>query len=497
MEEFGVWSVFPAFVALLLAITTRNVILSLVVGVFGGMIIYNGLNPFKGLVDFIELGPFAQLAKESNARVIIIICIIGGFVYLLEKSGGMKSFAKRITSLVDTPVKAQFSVWLAGMAIFFTDSGNSLILGPMFRPIFNRLKVCREKLAFIIDSTSSPVCVLIPVISWGIYIMSLIEQSYSPLSITESSLNAFVKALPFQFYPILAIITVPILALTRKEYGPMAKFQLRAINQEEDPGEASLIDSHEKQAGARAVFIPLGTMLVVAFSLFAYFFLINGSLPGKKIQTSLVIAYLSGTIVCASLLKKQNVFPLKESFQIFIKGISRVVFILIVLLLAWSMGDVCKLLHTGDYIATFFGDYINPGLLPSIIFLIGAVISLSTGSSWGTFALLMPIAIPVAHGINSPMYVAIAAVLSGGMFGDHSSPISDTTILSSMSSGCEHTDHVNSQLPYACVTGMAALFMFILAGYTNNPYSILAGIVLQITLILLITRCIGVSTAAE
>lgn len=490
-DHFGIWSVLPAFAALVLAIATRHVILSLIIGVFGGMIVYNGGNVFKGLVDFIELGPFAQLARESNARVIIIISIIGGFVYLVEQSGGMKSFARKITSFVDTPFKAQLSVWMAGLAIFFTDSGNSLILGPLFRPIFKNLKICREKLAFILDSTSSPVCVLIPVISWGIYIMSLIEQSFTPLGLTESPLSAFANILPFQFYPLLAIVTVPIMAFIGKEYGPMARFQ-RAALEAEETGNELLPASHQgAQAGARAVFLPLGTMLAVAFSLFAYFYLTLGALPGKQIQTSLVIAYMSGAIVCAAILKMQNIYSVKQSFELFLKGISRVVFIIIVLLLAWSMGDVCKLLHTGDFIARFFGDFLKPALLPAVVFVLGAVISLSTGSSWGTFALLMPIAIPVAHGIGAPLYVTIASVLSGGMLGDHASPISDTTILSSMSSGCEHADHVNTQLPYACVTGLSALITFLLAGFTTNIYSLLVGLVIHGVLLISITGYFG------
>ena len=492
-DYFGIWSVLPAFVALILAIATRHVILSLVIGVFGGMIVYNGGNVFKGLVDFIELGPFAQLARESNARVIIIISIIGGFVYLVEQSGGMKSFARKITSFVDTPFKAQLSVWMAGLAIFFTDSGNSLILGPLFRPIFKSLRICREKLAFILDSTSSPVCVLIPVISWGIYIMSLVEQSFKPLGLTESPLSAFANVLPFQFYPLLAIVTVPIMAFIGKEYGPMARFQRQTLEtEEEDAAEPELTEEQGVQAGARAVFLPLGTMLFVAFALFAYFYVALGSLPGKKIQTSLVIAYMSGAIVCAAILKLQKVYTVKQSFKLFIKGISRVVFIIIVLLLAWSMGDVCKLLKTGDFIARFFGDFLAPALLPAVVFVLGAVISLSTGSSWGTFALLMPIAIPVAHGIGAPLYVTIASVLSGGMFGDHASPISDTTILSSMSSGCEHADHVNTQLPYACVTGLSALITFLIAGFTGSIWCLLSGLVIHGVLLLSITRLFGI-----
>lgn len=496
MEDPSILSVLPAFLALGLAIVTRHVILALSIGVFSGMTIYSNFNPLKGVVNFFEMGVFAQLVKPANARIIIIICIIGGFVYLLEKSGGMNSFAKKITSLVNSPKKAQLLAWFGGMVLFFTDSGNSLILGPMFRPIFKTLKICREKLAFIVDSTSAPVCVLIPFIGWGVYTMSLIRQSYEPLGIAESPLIAFLNVIPFQFYPLLAIFSVPVLILTGKEYGPMARFQAEKTHGYESEGD-EVTEPDQKHAGATAIFIPLGTMLVVLFSMFFCFAEIQDgalSLPGKKIQTSLAIAYLSAVGVFIFLLKQQKVCTIKKSFELFFQGMSRMMLIVVVLLLAWSMGDVCSLLHTGDFIAKLFGPFFNPGFLPAIIFLIGTVASMSTGSSWGTFALLMPIAIPVAHEVGAPMYVVIASVLSGGMVGDHASPISDTTILSSMSSGCKHADHVNTQLPYVCTTGAVAFVSFLIAGFIGSAWVLLASIIIQIVVILLVTRLLGRSS---
>ena len=490
MEDYGALSILPPLLSLVLAIGTRNVILSLGLGIFLGMLIVNDGNPFLGLLDFVDRGIFAQLSEPSSAKVVIIICVIGGFVHLLDKSGGMKSFAQRMTRVVDTPVKAQLGVWLMGMAIFFTDSGNSLILGPMFRPIFKSLGICREKLAFIIDSTSSPVCVLIPVISWGVYIMSLMDQSFTALELDRGAFETFVGVLPFQLYPILAIATVPVLAFTRREWGPMARAQERAAKErDEAPRSKSKIE--EKRASGVAIVAPMAAMLLVLASLFTYFALTLGALPGSKIQISLVIAYLTGTAVCFWVLRREGVSSLGESFKTFTSGAGQMVYIVIILLLAWSLGDVCDLLHTGGYLASFFDGFVNPGLLPAVVFVLGAALSMSTGSSWGTFALLMPIAIPVAHQLGVPLEVTIAAVLSGGMFGDHCSPVSDTTILSSMSTGCEHADHVNTQLAYAAVAGTTAFIGFLIAGLTGFVYTAIAAVALQVVLTLALARFFG------
>jgi Na+/H+ antiporter NhaC len=486
----GILSIVPPVLALVLAIATRNVILSLGVGVFLGMTIAAGFDPLAGLLDFFELGVMAQLADAANSQVVILIVVIGGFVHLLDRSGGMASFARQMTRYVDTPAKAQLSVWLTGLGIFFTDSGNPLILGPLFRPIFTGLRISREKLAFIIDSTSSPVCVLIPVISWGVYIMSLLEQSFDDLAITTPPLHAHLKTLPYQLYPLAALVTVPLMAALGREWGPMARAQARAEAQVLDTvGEAGENDT--PQASGRAILIPLATVFVVLTALFAGFWIQLGSLPGAKVRLALLIAYLAGTVVCGALLSREGIMTAQQTFRTFLRGMGQMVFIVLILLLAWSLGDVCELLDTGSFVARIFDHGLPTGLLPAMVFALGAVFSLSTGSSWGTFALLMPIAIPVAHEAGAPLFVTIAAVLSGGIFGDHCSPVSDTTILSSMATGCAHADHVNTQLAYALVTGGSALAGFVVAGLTGAVWTIAVVLALQVVLTVAFARALG------
>lgn len=482
-------SIVPPLLALILAVTTRNVVLSLTLGVLLGMTLVNEFDPWAGLVDFFDRGLVAQLTDHANAEVVVIILIIGGFVHLLDRSGGMVAFAQRMTRVVDTPLKAQLSVWLTGLAIFFTDSGNSLILGPMFRPIFGGLRLCREKLAFIIDSTSSPVCVLVPVISWGVYIMGLLERSFKIHGVDVEPLDACLHALPYQLYPILALLTVPVLALTGREYGPMARAQARALTTPDLDAAAG--DSTEPRASAKAVLIPLAALLATLTGLFLFFGIREGGLPGGKVRLSLMLAYLVATAVCALLLTREGVATLRQSWNFMLEGMGKLIFVVLILLLAWSLGDVCELLGTGTYLAGFFDRALHPGLLPALVFVLGAVFSLSTGSSWGTFALLMPVAIPVALETNAPLYPTIAAVLSGGIFGDHCSPVSDTTVLSSMATGCEHADHVNTQLVYAALTGLSALAGFLVVGFTGSPWVILGAVVFQIAAVLAVTRVFG------
>jgi Na+/H+ antiporter NhaC len=480
MENYGFLSVVPPILAIVFAVVTRNVLISLGFGVYLGMVIASGWDPFAGLAAFVEKGVFAQLAKPSNAQIVIIISAIGGFVYLLEKSGGMRSFANKITKWVDSAFKAQIAVWFTGMCIFFTDSGNSLILGPLFRPIFDKLKVCREKLAYIIDSTSSPVCVLIPVIGWGVYIMSLMEQSFLQINYSETEpLFAFFQVIQFQFYPLLALMSVPLLAWFGKEYATMAKAAKKCMETADDEMNE---EGCELNAGPKAVFIPLLVLLGLLILQFSWYVYDLDNLPGGKVRTSLAIAYIFAAFSCAWVLRKETGTSYKDSFEIFISGVQRMIPVLMVLILAWSLGDVCKLLNTSNYIAGLVGASVSPKLLPAVFFLFGAVISLSTGSSWGTFAILIPIAIPLASGMGAPLFAVIAAVLSGGIFGDHASPISDTTILSSMSTGCEHADHVNTQLPYAGMTGLASLLAFVASGWLKSFWPMLIGVIALVVL---------------
>jgi len=487
--ESGFLSIVPSLIALSVALATRRVILSLGAGVWVGMTIYADFNPVAGFIALFERGLFAQLGEQSNATVVLLICIISGFVHVLERSGGMKTFAAKATRVITSRRKTQLAVWVSGMAIFFTDSGNSLILGPLFRPIFSSHKICREKLAFLLDSTSSPVSILVPVTSWGIFIMSLIDRAHGAEPEGFSPFGFWLDVLPFQFYPILAVLSVPLFVFFGREFGPMRAKQRLA----EREGAAELetqtdadgrTDAHdESEAPAMVVMAPLAVLFATLVIFCLVFYAQTGAIPAEKLQVALAISYSLGILAAALLMKAYLKRELSWAFETFLKGVGKVISIVLILLLAWSLADVCQLLGTGAFVASVFESGVPGVLFPPAIFMIGVFISMATGSSWGTFAILIPIAIPVAAQIGVSPVVATGAVLSGGMFGDHTSPISDTTILSSMASGCRHADHVRTQLPYAAVAGVTSLVFFVFAGFVASPWLLAGAVVFQFFLL--------------
>jgi len=481
VSDYGVLSIVPSVVALAIALTTRKVVLSLGIGVWTGMTIHHNFNPLGGIFDLFDKGLFAQLGTKSNASVVLLICIIAGFVHLIERSGGMRSFAASTGRSLSSPRKAQLAVWVAGLGIFFTDSGNSLILGPLFRPVFASHKICREKLAFLLDSTASPVCVLVPITSWGVYIMSLIEKSAPSGNL--SPFEIWVDALAFQLYPILAVLSVPLFIAFNREFGPMAKQQalLQCVGREVNANTETERErpSGEQDAPAFLVTIPLGVLLSSLAAIFGYLWLTTGGLPNDKLQVALGVSYGAAILSAALLLRASGGKSFAWISTTLFEGVGKVISVVVILLLAWSLGDVCRMLGTGAFVALAFEGALPPALFPAVVFLLGIFISMATGSSWGTYAILVPIAIPVAIQAGMPVPLAVGAVLSGGMFGDHTSPISDTTILSSMASGCKHADHVNTQIPYASIAGVSSLVAYGVAGFVAEGWLLLGAVALQ------------------
>ena len=480
LPDHGLISLAPPLVALALALTTRNVILSLALGVLGGFTVLAGYNPLLGVIQLIEQGLFAQLAEPSHAALILLILLIGGFIGLLERSGGMKSFARQMAGYVKGPVGAQLAVWLGGMGIFFSDSATPLILGPIFRPVLARVGVSREKLAYIVDSTASPVCVLVPFISWGVYVMSLLDQGFAAIKLEADSFSTFVQLLPMQYYPVLALVAVPLIIISRREFGPMAGAQVM----EQDVEDAPEPDGDAAAPRARVMVIPMATLVVAVAGMFAVSHLLYGSLSGKSLKTSLVVAYLVATAVTVLLLRHEGVMDLAQSYAAFRRGVEKMLLIPLILILAWSLGHTCQQLGTGAFLARVTRRLLTPGSLSPALFITGAVISFAMGSAWGTFAILMPIAITMAHGMGASLLPPISAVLSGGLFGDHASPISDTTILASMGAGCRHIDHVRTQLPYALVSAAVSLVAFYVASIWQSPW-VLGAAVLALAVLLL------------
>ncbi|HSQ88313.1 Na+/H+ antiporter NhaC family protein [Romboutsia sp.] len=496
MDHYGLLSLIPPLLAIVIAVLSKNVIISLFTGTFIGVLVLSSYQPIIAVKSLIGEYFFIQLTDSYNAGVLVLLMFIGGFIALIERSGGTHAFAKKVTKLINTKGKAQISAWFGGILIFFSDLGTPLIIGPIFEPIFDKLKISREKLAWIIDSTASPVAVLVPFIGWGVYVMGLIQKEFEALNIAQSDFTAFVKAIPFQIYPILAITMVPLIAFTKLDFSSMLKAEKRvettgklhwdSSNPQRKSEKISKLES--KNAKASLVIAPLIVLFVTLFSILIPLGFPFEPVGGNDFRIALTTAYLFAAIVLIVLMVYYKTKTFKDSFNIYINGMQKMVYVSITLILAWSLGVVIKNLGTANYIIQLLSGNVPSFLIPAILFILGACVSFSTGSSWGTFAIMMPLAIPMAVSLDASIYVCIGAVLSGGLFGDHCSPISDTTILSSTGAGCDLVDHVQTQLPYALLNGGITLIAFLIAGFTSSEISTVIAFVMLIISVFLLSK---------
>lgn len=485
MENYGFLSIVPPILSVFLAIYTRNIIISLTIGSLAGTLILNSYNPFFATVSLMRDHIFVQVSSPSNTQVIIITLIIGGFVKLLEDSGGARAFSTAIVKFISSPIKGQFATWISGISVFFSDTANSLIVGPLFRPVFRELKICREKLAYIIDTTAAPVVILIPVASWGVYIMSLIENSYAGMGIEADAFSVLLNVWPYQFYAFLALLAVPMIISTGKDFGPMAAAQKRFLSKAEVPIQGETAKSEEPKL--IVVILPFAIMIVTLSTVLGYYAATEG-VKSVHVNSGLVLSYIFASMGCAYGMKRYQNTSYDTSMALFFEGVGKLITVGAILALAWALSSICRELETGQYLATLIGDTLDPRFFPIVVFFIGAMMSFATGSSFGTFAILMATTLPVAHILGADLVLTIAAILSGGLFGDHTSPISDTTVLASMGADCPHIDHVATQFPYALLTGIMTVCAFILLAIYQTPYVILVMIVLQYITIRLVMR---------
>ena len=490
--NFGIWSLIPPILAVALAFLTKNVILSLFVSLFSGCLILACGNPWTALQTTFSDYLFVDMTSGSNAQTIVLMAVIGGFVALVEKSGGARAFARAISSKLTKPVSAQLACWLGGLAIYFSDSGNSLILGPIFRPVFDKLKVSRAKLAYILDSTSSPVCILIPITGWGVYVMNIIATQYEEIGIDGSDAGTFMQAIPYQFYAILALVLIPVIALSKKNFGPMARSEqlaLKGLTEEQMKSEDAIVVEDDKEVSMWNMLLPLIVLFIVIFAMFIGWGWPTHNIAGSKIRIALTSGYLLAAITCLIMIVKQKLMTFQQAFDIFVGGIQKMGSILAVIVVAWGVGSVCGTLGTSTFIVDSTTGTLSPALVPGLLFVIGAVISFAIGSSWGTMAILLPIGINMAYSFGLDFPLVIAAVLSGSLFGDHCSPISDTTIMSSMAAGCNHIEHVKTQLPYALVAAAGSFITYLIVGYADMSAAIALPIAIVVALVLYFLCC--------
>lgn len=474
-------SLLPPLLAIALAVWTRHVVASLFFGLWLGVTMLHAWNPLRALTALVADFAFVQATDPWNLWVLVLMLCIGGFVRLIVRSGEAAAFAERLSRAVTTRVRAQLAVWLTGIAVFFSDSANPLILGPLYAPLFDRLKLSREKLAYLIDSTASPICILVPITSWAAYVLSLVGREVADLPVDATPMAAYLGSIPFQFYPLASLALVPLIGRFGLDFGPMAKAEARSEREADRPGAPAAPAPGPGPSPAASAAAGVGGVaaLVVAAGIMLAVLLWSGGFPAAGFLAALSAGnsvsavtwgFVGGAIVLAAVLLARGAMPLREVASSWVRGAVGMGEVLAILILAWSLGACCDALGTGAFVAGVVERAVSPLLVPALVFLVGAVISFATGSAWGCYAILMPIAVPLAVQTGAPLPVVLAAVLSGGIFGDHGSPISDTTILSSMGAGCEHVEHVRTQLPYAATAGVAALVGFLLAGTWATPW---------------------------
>jgi len=460
-------SVLPPALAIVLALATRQVYLSLAGGVALGCTILAGWNPLVGLRDAIDRS-IEVLSSEGDAKVICFTLVIGALITTVEVSGGVRGFVRWLEQRewVNTPRRAQFLAWVVGAVVFIESNISVLVAGAVARPLFDRFKVSREKLAYLIDSTSAPVCILIPLNAWGAYNLGLL----SGLDV-DQPLQLFLGSIPYNFYAIAAVLLAAASIRWSLNLGPMKRAEARvAAGELHADGARPLLDDDvmtlDESLGvpprARNMLVPIAAM-VVAMPL-GLWVTGDGDMMAGSGSTSVLWAVLAGLAVAWIVLLAQKALSVDRLTHHGLRGAGALLPLALILLLALALGGVARELGTGEYVARLATGRLPPVVFLPVVFIAAAGISFAIGSSWGTFAIMLPIAVPAARAMGLPLEPFVAASLAGGVFGDHSSPISDTTIVASMAAATDHIEHVRTQLPYALIAGAVAIVGFATVG---------------------------------
>jgi len=496
--EQGEWtSLLPPLIAILLALVFREVITSLIAGVLCGtlLISYAATDSQRPILDaFLNLPEYLldSLVDADHMAIVLFSLFVGGVVNLISKNGGMMALIKSISKRARDPKSGQLATYFLGIGIFFDDYANTLIVGNSMRPITDRLRISREKLAYIVDSTAAPIAAIAFVTTWIGAELGFIEDGIKGISAIDPSVKLsaypiFIDSLKYSFYPILTLLFILMLILRQRDYGPMLKAEKRArnTNVSKDKVGAGEIDAVEesKERWFNAV-IPiavliLGTIAGMIYtgmqayswdSSLGFFKNLSGVIGEANSYTALLWSSFFAIMVGVILTVSQKIKPLHETIDLVFDGFKTMLPSMGILVLAWTLATITKELHTAEFIGHQLLGNIDPHLFPSLTFVMAALIAFSTGSSWGTMAILYPLVLTacwklsLSWGLDQDTIMAlfantVACVLAGSVLGDHCSPISDTTVLSSLASDCNHIEHVRTQLPYALTVGSISILL--------------------------------------
>lgn len=460
-----VWtSVVPPLLAIGLAIATRQVILSLSIGIWMGAWLLGAGNPLAAVGQAIE-AVVNVFGDAGDTRVLLFTLIIGALIATIEQLGGVRGFIALLQNRgwVTGAKRAQWLAFFTGVVVFIESNITLLIAGSISRPLFDRFAVSREKLAYIIDATSAPICVLIPLNAWGAVIVSLLASSG-----IDDPINVFIGSIAYNFYAIAAVLVCAFVIARGLDIGPMRKAQLRTLGGEllwpsatpmVDPAVMADQMAHQDSDAASTMLVPIVTLIITMPV--ALYVTGDGDISAGSGSTSVLWAVLLAltTVWVLGLVRRQT--RIEELMQLFFKGAGGLLPVAMILLFSLALGDIANALGTGIYVAQLAQSAVPMAALLPLLFVLSAFIAFSIGSSWGTFAIMIPLAMQIVLALDVNASIFLAAVLSGAVFGDHASPISDTTVVASMAAATDHIDHVRTQLPYALLSaGIATLAFF-------------------------------------
>ncbi len=475
--EYGWLTIIPPLVAIALALITKQVIVSLLIGILSGAFILTGFSPL-GAVSLSALTMWENVTDPWNLAILIFLVTLGILTYLMVIAGGAAAYGEWATKRIKSRAGAQLASLLLGIIIFIDDYFNCLTVGTVMTPVTDRFRVSRAKLAYIIDSTAAPVCVLAPVSSWVVTIMSTMGDKFKDVGITLEPFTAFIRTLPMNLYAWATLAMVAFVAVTELDFGPMAHFEGEAkatgnVHGPKASEEKVRLPKISKKGTVPDLVVPVIGLIAFAIIMMAYtggYFVENigffDAIKNTDSATALMYAGFLALALALVMFIARGVVPIARLPEAVWQGFLSMVPAMLILCFAWTIGGVISELGTGLFLATRVGQALNPALYPVIMFLLACIIAFATGTSWGTFAIMIPIAIDFSV-LLAPdlLIVMIAAVLAGAVYGDHCSPISDTTILSSTGSGCNHIDHVSTQLPYATVSAVMCGIGYIVYGF--------------------------------
>lgn len=490
------WALLPPVVAIALALITKEVYSSLFIGIVVGAVLYGGGNVERIILHAFgdDNGGFVSVLTDSyNVGILIFLVILGTIVAMMNKAGGSAAFGKWASEHIKTKVGAQLATILLGVLIFIDDYFNCLTVGSVMRPVTDKHNVSRAKLAYLIDATAAPVCIIAPVSSWAAAVSGFVKG--------EDGLTLFVRAIPYNFYAILTIVMMVTMVLLKVEFGPMAKHEKNADNGDLfSMGDRTQNIQEDEQGSSKGkvidLVIPILCLVVCCVIGMIY---TGGFFKGKDFITAfsnsdasvgLAIGSFFGLVITIVLYVIRRVLPFKNCMDCLVDGFRAMVPAILILTMAWTLKSMTDSLGAKEFVAmsmkSVAGDFIS--LLPAVIFLVACFLAFATGTSWGTFGILIPIVVAVFEGSNYElMIISISACMAGAVCGDHCSPISDTTIMASAGAECDHVNHVSTQLPYAIVAAAVSFFSFIIAGFVRNAWIVLPiAILMMIVVIALI-----------